>query len=92
MIEVERAPVEGRSDDDLVHALIELEGLSEAEARRRLGRSDVECDDVVSVAELASLSDGQLVTLIVERSNLDEGAAREALMIIRDEIPEDMTT
>jgi hypothetical protein len=38
---------------------------------------------IVTDEELASLSDHELVTLIILRSNLDEEAAREALAIRR---------
>jgi hypothetical protein len=47
--------------------------------------------EIVTDEELASLSDDELVALIVARSNLDRERAREALTIIRDEVPEGIT-
>ncbi len=46
-------------------------------------------DTLLSTAELATLQDTELVALIEARSNLDGDAAREALAILRGEIPED---
>jgi len=46
-------------------------------------------DEIVSEQELASLSDEELVRLIMERSSLDEERAREALAIVRGGPPAD---
>ncbi len=46
--------------------------------------------EIITKIELETLSDGELVRLIVERSSLDEDAAREALAIIRGESPDDV--
>jgi hypothetical protein len=45
--------------------------------------------EIVTPHELATLTDAQLVALIAERSNLDGDAAREALTIIRGDVPAD---
>jgi hypothetical protein len=47
--------------------------------------------ELVSEAELETLSDSELVALIVSRSSLDEESAREALSIIRGGPPEGVT-
>lgn len=47
--------------------------------------------EIVTPTELKTLLDRQLVELIMERSNLDRDGAREALTIIRGEIPENVT-
>lgn len=44
--------------------------------------------EIVTQDELESLGDGELVELIMDRSNLDVDAAREALAIIRDDVPD----
>lgn len=44
--------------------------------------------EIVTDKELATLSDDELVRLIMERTSLDEARAREALTIIRDKIPD----
>jgi hypothetical protein len=46
--------------------------------------------EIVTEEELRTLSDEELVALIMERSSLDEARAREALSIIRGGPPEDV--
>jgi hypothetical protein len=50
MVDVVKARAEGWSDDDIVRALRELEGLTENEARRRLDNPEAVVDDVTGVA------------------------------------------
>jgi hypothetical protein len=45
--------------------------------------------DILSDRELRTLLDDKLVALIEKRSNLEGATAREALSVIRDEIPGD---
>lgn len=58
--------------------------------RRRGGRLPAMDENIVTDEEIRTLSDAKLVALIEERSNLRGDAAREALTIIRDEIPDDV--
>ena len=48
----------------------------------------VPADELLTGEDLATLSDDALVQLMMSRSNLDEERAREAIVILRDEIPE----
>jgi len=46
--------------------------------------------EIVTKAELHELTDDELVDVVVARSSLEPDAAREALAIIRGEIPDDV--
>lgn len=46
--------------------------------------------EIVTKTELDTLSDDALVDLIQARSSLERDAAREALAIIRRELPDDV--
>jgi hypothetical protein len=46
--------------------------------------------EIVTKAELDTLTDVELVALIQERSSLERDAAREALAIIRNDLPADV--
>jgi len=71
---------------------LELMPLTEEEARARAAELGVTlADELVTNDELRTLSDDELVALIVKRSNLDAEAAREALAIIRGGPPEGVT-